>query len=419
VQNAIERYNFSGTVLVAQGGQVILSKGYGLANVEHDAANTPHTKFRVGSLTKQFTAVAIMMLQERGLLSVRDPICRYLPQCPNGWQQITIHHLLTHTSGLPDISHLQKLELPLTAASAVEYLSSKPLRYAPGERFSYGGSNYVLLGFIIEKASTQSYDAFLQKNIFAPLGMKDTGYDDERLVVKDRAAGYSRGRGVLFNAVHVDMTIPFSAGGLYSTVEDLYRWDQALYTEKLVSRKSLETIFTPFKGSYGYGWYITEQFGRRFITHGGWINGFAASIARLPDDRVTAIVLSNLDGAPVSTMARNLVAVVIGVNPEATSELRTITASAVNKNSSLYDAYSGQYELPSGILITVSREGSKLLGQTAGYPTVEILPESDTAFFVKELNARIRFVKHGGHVTHFILNWDNQEYIVKKLENRR
>lgn len=414
VQSAIERYHFSGAVLVAKGGQVVLSKGYGLANVEHDVANTPHTKFRIGSLTKQFTAVALLLLQERGLLTVRDPICRYLPQCPNGWQQITIHHLLTHTSGLPDISHLEKIPLPLTAVSAIEYLSSRPLRFAPGARFSYGGSNYVLLGFVIEKASHQSYEAFLQENIFKPLGMGDTGYDDERLVVKDRAAGYSRGADRLFNASHVDMAIPYSAGGLYSTVEDLYRWDQALYTEKLISKKSLEAVFTPFKGSYGYGWYITQQFGRSLITHGGWINGFAAAITRVPEDRITAIVLSNLDGAPVSSMSRSLVAVVLGVSPGAVREHRTITA-----NTTLYDAYEGRYELSSGILITVSREGAKLLGQTAGYPTVEMLPESESVFFVKELNARIRFVRNRDHITHFILHWDNQDYTAKKLNQPR
>lgn len=300
--NAAARVDgFNGSILVARDGKPIVSRGYGMANIELNVPNTPDTVFRLGSVTKQFTAMGIMMLAERGKLNVNDAACKYLTDCPATWQPITIKNLLTHTAGVPnytDFPTFAKTTVsPITTTEMIVLLRDKPLDFAPGEKFAYSNSGYYLLGVVIERVSGKSYADFLQENIFAPLNMKQTGYDVSARIIKNRAAGYARQGGEFVNASYMDMTIPYSAGALFSTTGDLLLWDQALYTEKLVSRKTLDEIFTPVKSGYGYGWGIGKQFERREISHGGGIYGFATEIARFPDDKVTVVVLSNVQGS--------------------------------------------------------------------------------------------------------------------------
>ena len=315
--NAAVRVNrFSGSILVVRDGKPLISKGYGMANLELDVPNKPQTVFRLGSLTKQFTAMAIMILQEREKLHTNDLICNYLSDCPIAWQSITIRNLLTHTSGIPNYTSLpnfvQTMQLPMTHANLVERFKNMPLEFTPGKKFKYTNSGYYLLGMIIEQVSGKSYADFLQENIFAPLVMTNTGYDNYSRLIKHRAGGYELQDNAIINASYTDMSIPFAAGALYSTIEDLLRWDQALYTEKLVSRQILAEIFTPFKDKYGYGWIITKQFDRQRIGHDGGINGFSSSIIRFPSDHITAIVLSNNQNAPSGEIASNLAAIVFG-----------------------------------------------------------------------------------------------------------
>lgn len=250
--NAAVRVNrYSGSVLVARDGQPIISKGYGMANYELEVPNTPQTVFRIGSITKPFTATAVMMLQERGKLNVNDSICKYLSDCPAAWQPVTIRHLLTHTSGIPDYVSLpdygKTMALPVTHASLIERFKDKPLEFAPGEKFNYSSSGYYLLGVVIERLSGKSYADFLQDNIFKPLGMTITGLDDNYRLIKNRASGYTAQGDGFFNAPYIDMSIPFAAGALRSNAEDLLRFEQALDAEKLLKRKSLDEMYTPFK----------------------------------------------------------------------------------------------------------------------------------------------------------------------------
>jgi CubicO group peptidase (beta-lactamase class C family) len=302
---------FSGAVLVARDGKVVLAKGYGMANYEWDVPNTPSTRFRLGSITKQFTSMAIMQLVEKGLLSVDDPITRRLPDYPKTGDRITIHHLLTHTSGIPSYTgvpeYQKNMRVAFTAAQMIDGFKDKPLEFAPGEKFKYDNSGYFLLGAIIEKVSGEPYEAYLQAHIFDPLGMKDSGYDRPQTLLKHRAAGYDWSPSGPRNTEYLDMGQPYAAGSLYSTVEDLYTWDQALYTEKLVKRATLDAIFTPRIESapgvqYAYGWSVSTVHKRRMIGHGGGINGFATFIARFPDERAVVIILRNVlrpDGPPV------------------------------------------------------------------------------------------------------------------------
>ncbi len=311
---------FSGAVLAAQDGHIVLKQGYGMADYENDVPNTPQTRFRLGSITKQFTAMAILMLQERGKLRLEGPIGSYLPDCPEAWRAITIRQLLLHTSGLPEFLTLPDADafqmLPATPLETIARVKDLPLLFQPGEKWSYSNTGYLILGYIVERASGQSYESFLQQNIFDPLQMAGSGYDHYTAVLKHRATGYVSPR---LKAGYLDMSVPYAAGGLYSTVEDLYTWDQALYTERLVTRRSLDEMFTPqvtpagsAQVGYGYGWFISTAPGRRVVWHGGNIQGFSALIRRYPDDRVTIVILSNLQGAPLDAYATYMEKVIFG-----------------------------------------------------------------------------------------------------------
>jgi CubicO group peptidase (beta-lactamase class C family) len=322
---AVETGKFSGSVLIARNGEVLVSKGYGMANMELGVPNTPRMKFRIGSLTKQFTAMAVMILQERGKLSVRDSVCKYVPDCPRDWTEITLHHLLTHTSGIQDLLSFpdfqQTMALPSPVAQTVNRFKNKPLDFRPGTKFKYSNSGYVLLGYIIELVSGRPYEAYLRENIFEPLKMSNSGSDHNDLIIVNRAAGYTKRDGGVINAPYIDMSIPTGGGSLYSTAEDLFLWDQALYTEKLVTKKSLAAMFTPYAtADWGdgaaYGWFVgRDKSNHNYLGFVGGINGFAAQIMRYPDEKLLVVVLSNFSFAPVIDIERDLADIVFRSGP--------------------------------------------------------------------------------------------------------
>jgi CubicO group peptidase (beta-lactamase class C family) len=407
---------FSGTILVARDGKPIVSKGYGMANIELGVPNKPDNIFRLGSVTKQFTSMAVMILQERGKLSVNDPICKYFADCPEAWKPITIRNLLTHTSGITNYTEFkdfaQTTILPTATGDMVARLEKEPLEFAPGEKFSYSNSGYYLLGVVIEKASGKTYADFLQENIFTPLGMKQTGYDDSLRIIMNRAEGYQRQAGKIINAPYMDMSVPYAAGSLYSNTGDLLIWDQALYTDKLVSQKSLDEIFTPFKSGYGYGWGIGKRFEHRQISHGGGIYGFATEVSRFPDDRVTVIVLSNFQGAPAGLIANNLAAIVFGAPYEIPKERKEIAL-----DPKVLEKYVGEYQIGTNIVIAVSLENGKLVGQLGGQTKFVLLPVSETQFFSEDVNAQITFILSSeGNVTGFTLNQGGGNTPAKKIK---
>lgn len=318
---AVKNDQFSGSILVARGGTAIISKGYRMANYELNVPNTPQTTFTLASLTKQFTGLAMMQLQEQGWLKVSDKICKYLDNCPAAWQPITIHHLLTHTSGIENFSSLPDWDeviavAPNTRAGFVDVFRDLPLEFTPGEKFEYSNSGYFLLGLILERASGQSYEDYLQQNIFTPSGMKNTGLVDPISLQPNRASGYDWSGNYFVHPDYEDLTHAYSNGGLYSTTEDLLRWDKALYGEQLVSKKSLQEIFTSFKGGYGYGWNINEKFGRQNTNHSGSLMGFSTYLSRFPSEQITIIILSNSDRTSATKVANHLAAIVFGEDYE-------------------------------------------------------------------------------------------------------
>lgn len=412
---------FNGSILIARDGQVIVNKAYGMANFELDAPNTVQTKFRLGSITKPFTAMATMLLVERGKLNLQDSICKYLDECPAGWQHISIHHLLSHTSGLAKHDkagdYLKTAMMPMSVTQLIDRFKNQPADFKPGERFDYNNNGYILLGYVIEKVSGQSYEAFLRDNIFAPLKMSDSGYDNHDPIIKNRASGYRSEDGKLLNAAYVDQSQPFSAGALYSTTGDLMRLDQALYGGKFLSPKSLEAMFTPPAGNYGYGWFVNKQFNRRAISHPGGLPGFSAMITRFPDDKVLIVLLSNLENSKVIRAGNDLAAIVFGEKYEIPAN-----KVAVNINPKVLEAYAGDYEdRPGRVTSILVQNGTLMLKLAAtGVGQIDPIPmsaQSETEFFDPFHDTQVVFVKDAtGRVIEMILRINGREFHAKRLK---
>ena len=293
-------------VIVVRDGKTIFRRGYGLADVENQLPVKPEHVFRLGSITKQFTAVGIMMLKEEGKLKLDDLITKYLPDYPLKGRKVTIRHLLTHTSGIQSYTGMRAwvplMIKDMTVEEIINIFKDQPFNFEPGEQYLYNNSGYFLLGAIIEKTSGKSYEDFIQERIFTPLGMSNSYYGHPQKIVPNRARGYKSNGRELFNCSYISMTHPYSAGALLSTVDDMAKWDAALYTEKLVSKESLEQCWTPQKLNsgkeitYGFGWMLTERNGVKLIAHGGGINGFRSYAIRIPAKRLYIAVLRNLEG---------------------------------------------------------------------------------------------------------------------------
>lgn len=314
---ATRNEQFSGTVLLARGGKPVFVRSYGMANYELGVPNTPDTVFRLASVTKQFTALAVMQLQEQGKLKVDDPICRYLTDCPAAWAPITIRKLLNHTSGIPNFSSLPEWDEVLSRrdykpAELVALFRDLPLKFVPGEKYDYSNSGYHLLGLIIERVSAMGWGAYVKQRILVPLGMTHSGDDNTRALIPHRASGYYSLGTTFINAPIISRTVGYAAGGLYSTVGDLLLWDRSLVPGKLVGQASLDAMFTPAKNNYGFGWRIAERFGRREMDHSGSDNGFSTYIIRFPVDDLTAIVLSNSDRASAGKVGNAMAAIAFG-----------------------------------------------------------------------------------------------------------
>lgn len=318
---------FNGSALVATDGEVIIKKGYGMANMEWDIPNSPNTKHRLGSITKQFTAMLILQLAAEGKLDLQAPITTYLPNYPkkNG-DKITTHHLLTHTSGIPNYTAFPKFfeeesRNPYTTEEFTKKFQDMELQFSPGENFNYSNSGYFLLGVLIEKLSGKTYEEMLNEKIFSPVGMKDSGFDHHSNILKNRATGYQKNGNGFVNSPYLDMSIPYAAGSLYATVEDLYLWDQALYTNKLLPQKYMELYFKPYIPAfdsfhYAYGWMVgNEALGNTtdslaVITHGGGINGFNTQISRSVSDQSLVVLLNNTGGAPLGQITRSILGII-------------------------------------------------------------------------------------------------------------
>jgi CubicO group peptidase (beta-lactamase class C family) len=389
-----------GSVLVAKGGKVVAQKGYGYANAEAKTANDPTLRYRIGSLTKQFTAAGILLLQEKGKLNVRDNACKYIDNCPGAWQPITIHQLLTHTSGIFNITTLPdwptKKKEDLTTVQVVDLVRQMPLRFSPGSDFEYSNTGYILLGLIIEKASGKQYADFMKASIFDPLKLADSGYDDGKRPATKFVEGYSKRGNDNVLADAINMKAPFAAGSLYSTVGDLYRWSEALNSTKLLSQKSLDAMFTPDKRNYAYGWGVSTLNGRSVHSHTGGIDGFSSYIIRVPTDNSVVIVLLNNTQGMANIVGNDLLAILNGDKYELPKERKVVPV-----DTKILDSYVGKYDVAPSLSFTIDKEGSSLTFLPPGQPrAVELFAESETSFFLRVVDAQIKFIKdENGKVT--------------------
>lgn len=391
-------------IIVRKDGKTIFRKGYALADLELGVPIEPDMIFRLGSITKQFTAVSILMLAEQGKLGLQDEITKFLPDYPTQGRRITVEHLLTHTSGIQSYTDMAEW-LPLwrkdfMLQELIDLFKNKPMQFEPGERWVYNNSGYILLGAIIEKVSGQTYEEFVDTHIFKPLGMKHSCYGSTERVIPRRIPGYQTGKDGFINAPYLSMTQPYAAGSLLSSVDDLAVWSDAVFSGKLIGKEWLDRALTPYKlkngesTGYGYGWFITNYQGHRIIEHGGGINGFMTYEMTLPEDRIFLAILTNsaVEGRDPEPRAVKIAGLVLG-KPE--PERKAVALAAKD-----LDPLTGVYEDAAKEERYITREGNKLYSQRRGEGKYEILAASAVEFFFRDNPARVRFVKNAaGAVT--------------------
>ena len=396
---------FSGSVGVVQDDAAVVMRGYDLANREHQVANTPATKLRIGSVTKQFTAAAILQLQEKGLLNVQAPVSAYLPDYPNG-DRITLHHLLTHTAGIPEYLDDQAfldlrewMRLPISLNQLVARFKDLPLEFDPGEQFKYSNSGYVLLTQIIEVVAEQTYADYVQANIFDPLGLENTGYEIPQTVISDLAQGYLFvGRENYLQASPFDMSIPQGAGGLYSTVEDLAIWNQWLYENEepaVLSKAARAVMMTPIVPMapaaspdtfYGYGLVVDRHLEQQRVLHDGGVSGFASSLAYYPGKGLTIVALSNFETAFPNRVVEDLAAIAFGEPYKMPTQLEAIAL-----DPAIYEKYVGTYQLLPEMQLAIRVEDGELTAQATGQSSFVLYPTSETDYFAEAADIRILF----------------------------
>ncbi|MEM6686817.1 MAG: serine hydrolase domain-containing protein, partial [Bacteroidota bacterium] len=354
------------TILVAKDGEILLRKAYGKANLELDIDMMPENVFEIGSITKQFTAVGILMLLEEGKLSLDDKITKYMPEYPTQGNKITIHHLLTHTSGIksytsiPTLRDFSKEDFSVT--ELVDAFKNEPMDFKPNEEFRYNNSGYVLLGAIIEKITGTSYEDFVQKRIFDKLKMNNSYYGSKSKLIKNRAYGYQERENNFVNAEYLSMNIPYAAGSLMSTVDDLYTWNTAIRNHKLISKESTEKAFANYKINngnhinYGYGWFTRKIKDVPVIEHGGGIFGFTSQGIYVPSENVYVIILTNCDCISPTDIAYEVAAITIE-KPYPKAE------DAIKLSKEQLEKWVGSYRFENNSLRVITRKGKQLYSQ--------------------------------------------------------
>jgi CubicO group peptidase (beta-lactamase class C family) len=408
------------TVIVVKDGKTVLRKGYGMADLEHKQPLGPDTPMRLGSITKQFTSTAILMLVDEGKIRLDDDITVYLPDYPTQGKKITIEHLLTHTSGIVSYTgkpgFVSNMTKAMTVQQMVDFFKNDPLEFAPGARYKYNNSGYFLLGAIIEKVSGQTYDKFVEQRIFVPLGMTRTAYEGHERDKAVGALGYSGAPGSFKPANPLSMTQPYAAGALVSTVDDLARWDAAVSSGKLLQAASWQRAFTPYTLStggstgYGYGWEAAKFRGEQMISHGGNINGFNSYALRLPAEKVYVAVLSNTESgmAPASDAAFKAAAIAIGKPFPEYKEVKLAPT--------VLDAYAGVYRIGGNDTRTVRRDGERLVMQRSGRRPTELRAFSETGFFIPDSLAWFEFKRDPtGKATQLIAHEPTSDRISERI----
>jgi CubicO group peptidase (beta-lactamase class C family) len=409
-------------VLVAKDGNVLYRKGFGYADIKNKIPVTPDTKFRIGSVTKQFTAAAILKLQENNLLSVNDKLSKFIPDFPRG-DEVTIHQLLTHTSGIHSYTNkddfISKVTKTVSPDTLINSIKKDPYDFNPGEKWLYNNSGYFLLGYIITKVSGKPYAEFLKETFFDPLNMKNTGIHYAGIKLEHEARGYAKNSGKYEDAINWDMSWAGGAGSIYSTVDDLMKWNQALYGGRVLNEKSFDSAITPVvlkNGEqppmrYGYGLGLSKFRGEDIIGHSGGLHGFVTQLNYYPKEKLTVVMFSN-NAEPEVNFDPTKIAEAFLWNKM--DKQTSYTESSV-KPKNLQD-YKGRYDLSGMAVVIITTENDKLYSQITGQPKFEIFPLSEDEFFWKVVDARIKFVRdQKGEINQAVLFQNGQELKAKKL----
>jgi len=404
------------SVLVSQNGDIIYQKGFGYADIEKKIPVTPDTKFKIGSISKQFTAVAILKLQEEGKIKTEDKLSKYIPDFPRG-NEVTIYQLLTHTSGIHDYNSTPNLDVtkPITPQALLDIIKKLPYDFNPGERYLYNNSGYFILGYIVAQLSGKTLSEYLNETFFKPLGMKNSGIYETNIVLNYEAQGYSMNGEKVKKADFQEMSWALGVGSIYSTTKDLYKWNEAIFNWKVLSNATLKTAFTQTvlnsggKVDYGFGWFLITNRGFKFIQHSGGVSGFSAYLEHQPENNLTVCVLLNSLPSPE------------GIHPifngQAISEF--ILQDKMEKQNigvdtivseNILKKYVGRYNYGQGMAMWVTLKEKQLFGQMTAMEASPLTPISENEFYFKARNAKIKFVPDTSSIIDRLFQYQNGEF---------
>lgn len=385
------------TVLVSRKGQVIYQKGFGMADMELKVPMRAEMVFRIGSISKQFTAVAILQLMEKGKLSPQDDIKKFIPDYPTHGYTITVEHLLTHTSGIKSYTGMSSFDsimnMHMKPLEMIAYFKNQPMDFAPGTQWNYNNSGYFILGYIIEKVSGLTYEEYVKENLFKPAGMTNSAYGNDTRIITNRAKGYQQGKEGYENARPLSMTLPYAAGSLVSTVEDLWKWNQAVHAYKLVSKESLQKAFTDYKltngkpTKYGYGWGFNEVQGAATIEHSGGINGFVTDALYIPTQDIFIAIFANCDCRSLDMEGPQLAALTMG---------KAYIQKEIAIDAATAKEYIAVYENETGEQRFITVEGNQVFSQRGGGNKFKLKAYEKDGFFFENSLSTIGFIRNAG-----------------------
>jgi CubicO group peptidase (beta-lactamase class C family) len=408
---------FNGTALVSYNGKVLINKGYGFKNIAESNPATNETIFQIGSITKQFTATLILRLEEKGKLKTTDYISKYFPDFPRG-NEITIHHLLTHTSGIfnytNDASFMATEAVkPISEDKMLALFKNIKLDFEPGSKWSYSNSGYILLGYIIQKVTKKSYEQEIRDCIFKPLKMSQSGFDFVALKSPNKAQGYFAidGEKSVIAPV-VDSSVSFSAGSIYTTTADLQKWHEGLFNNKIIKRESLEKAFTKYQSNYGYGWFMSENGGKKYQSHGGGIFGFNAAFTRSEADNSAVILLNNMGNPKLDEISKSIINI-LNDKPFTLPNIK----KEIKLSEEILRKYIGTYEIVPHFKIDITVENGELIAQATGQPKFTLYAQKENYFFVKAVEAEVEFaVNEKNEIEKLILYQGGKTMLGKKIK---
>ncbi len=410
-------YKFNGSALVAKNGTILLNKGYGYRNAADKVTNNELTIFQLGSITKQFTSAIILKLQEEKKLSVSDKLSKYFPAYPKG-DSITIEQLLTHTSGIYNYTNDGKfmateVSKPASREMMMALFKDKPLDFSPGTGWNYSNSGYSLLGYIIEAVTKKPYEQAVRKYIFTPLQMTHSGFDFTHLKSNEKATGYFKLDDKEASAAPiVDSSVSYSAGAIYSTTGDLFMWHKALEKNNILSKDEQEKAYTPVKNKYGYGWSIDSVEGKRRVSHGGGIHGFVTNIARVPEDDICIVLLSNASDPSLGEITKNIFSILYGKEYELPKERPVIKLSEEKLKQ-----YEGEYEIKEDLHVVISLKDGELVATPTGQKPAILYAEKEDFLFLKSQNIQLEFTRNEKkEIDGFILYQGGAKMPCKKIK---